>query len=175
MEGLAALAAQGEEGYVSVFSLVHFVAGWLFHLVWVWTSAGAAWVSLFLVASLAVVFEIAENSRMVSYWIWRRTLGRDGQEYRQDSLENSQTDVLVALLGWLGVQLIDLASPTTTARVVMLCAALALLAVFGLLFAARGRAQATPRVLPTEVSVAPLVTAPTAAPLPGRGRVRFVL
>ena len=156
-------AAQGETGYLSIYSIVHFVAGWLWHVVWVWTGAGSTWVSAWLVAVLAIVFELAENSRLVSYWIWRKTLGQDGRAYTQDSLENSQCDVLLALLGWLGVELIDDAtSGATGARIALLCTGLGLFGLFLLLFWLRLRMDRR-RALPTEVMMVamPSITAAT--------------
>ena len=145
MQSFAAQAAQGERGYVTIYSIVHYVSGWVWHLLWQWNDTGSTWLSLFLLATLAIVFELGENSQIVSYWIWSKTLGRDGREYEQDSLENSQCDVLAALVGWLVVELID--TSTLNARIAMLCVALVLLVLFVFLFYVR---QKRTRVLPTK-------------------------
>lgn len=130
MKDFAALVSQGETGYISLFSITHFVAGWLWNLVGQWVGWGPDWLNLLSLATAALVFELAENSRLVSFWIWSRTLGRDGREYQQDTLENAIMDCIFAILGWTGVQLINLASPTLGARLGMLGAALVLLALF---------------------------------------------
>ena len=97
MQSFAAYATQGEDGYLSNWSIVHALFGYSVHLLWKWVPIGApTWLSLFIVAVLACVFELVENEPTMGQKLWTATIGLDAADYRIDALKNAVTDILVA-------------------------------------------------------------------------------
>lgn len=96
---MAAFALRGESGYLSPWSLVHTSVGLSWN--WAWHAAfdqGGVKLNLFFLVLVAIVFELIENNMALMGPLWRR-LGRGLDEFGIDSVSNSQTDVLVAVLG----------------------------------------------------------------------------
>jgi len=127
----ATMLVQGEEGLFTIFSLAHFLWGAVFHLVWLVLALGDAWVSLLIISTAAMVFEILESSKFVGSWVWDHTWGfRMGQKYRPDTLANAFSDALFSNLGFFLIQLAEVLSEGSSgARVGMAigCGAVALL------------------------------------------------
>lgn len=99
MTEIAAFALQGEQGYVTAWTLMHTSTGLLWNGCWhaAFDDDGAR-LNLFLLVVVAIVFELVENNLAIVGPMWRR-LNRDMTHYHTDTLPNSQTDVLVAVLG----------------------------------------------------------------------------
>ena len=177
---------QGENGYASAWSLMHFWSGLAFHAVWAWWIPAATWVSLFVVAVGSSVFELAENAPGLGeeMFSW---MGYDDMVYRPDSQRNSVTDHLFVLGGWLLSQLVHMAAPSSTAFFVLLGTSLIVPVLFYWLFAqeraqwgkkrkqaAAGASTAPIGIPPPQLaSVSAVAEEDTLPPTPRR--VRFVL
>lgn len=145
MQGFAAYATQGEDGYLSNWSIMHTLFGYSVHLLWKWAGVGApTWLSLFMVAVLACVFELVENEPTFGQKLWTATIGLDAADYRIDALKNAVTDILVALLGWVVVELVTELSDALATKVVLLVVGLLSLSVFLAGFAVQQRSRRTP-------------------------------
>lgn len=157
MTRAATLLVQGEQGVFTIFSLPHFLWGAVFHLLWVVLGVGDAWVSGLLISTLAIVFEICENSEFVGTKIWERTWGyRTGERYTPDTLTNSQSDTLFSNLGFFVVQLTEvLADGAAAARVGLAIACGAIALVFLVVFFARQTALEATTVATSEPASAP--------------------
>lgn len=141
------------DAYLSAWSIMHFLSGYLWHVVWAWTTdMWAPWVSLFLFMTLAMVFELLENWRVTGapMWAW---LGYDETTYSGDTASNSVSDLLVSLLGWGVVHLVASFARTPAALGALLGSAGVLFVVF-LLFYRQERKQ-TFGVMKTDVDKYP--------------------
>ena len=155
------LLVQGEDGVFTIFSLAHWLWGALFHFGWIVLELGDAWVSLLIISTAAMLFEIAEASDFVGKWVWGRTLGfHSGLKFRPDSLTNAFSDALFSNLGFLVVQLTEVLTESASAArrgMAIGCGAVGLL--FLVLFFARqtalGRALERPTQTSPVVSVVP--------------------
>lgn len=97
-----------ERGLASNWSVMHWLCGLVWHLVWAWTIGIAewrAWASLFILVVLALVFEILESQFARENVIWS-LLGYGTTYGDGDTVTNASADVLFTLFGWLPVQLL---------------------------------------------------------------------
>ena len=135
---MAAFAIQGESGFLSPWSLVHTSVGLGWNAVWhaVFDEGGAR-LNLFLLVLTAIGFELVENSTAVVGPLWKR-LGRNLDEYGTDSVANSQTDVLVAVLGHGLSELFFATLARTAASVATLVIVGVLVSMFLVYFATAG-------------------------------------
>ena len=130
---------QGEDGFASNWSIMHFLSGLVPHALYAWLLGGDAWISLYVLAFVACVFELVENTPGAGKIMWT-CIGYTTENYRIDSLQNSQCDVLFLLLGWLVAQVVHLLSPGMTAFWVVMGVAAVLFVAFLWLFS-RERAR----------------------------------
>ena len=125
-----ALFAFYETAYLSAWSIMHFLSGYVWHVVWAWASdLWEPWLSLFLLMLLAMVFELLENNPVCGapMWAW---LGYDRTTYAGDTASNSVSDLLCSLLGWGVVHLVATLSMETAALTALLSAGGVLFVVF---------------------------------------------
>jgi hypothetical protein len=61
---------QGEDGFASNWSIVHFLSGCVPHAIWAYWIAAPTWVSLYLLATAASLFELVENSPGAGRIMW---------------------------------------------------------------------------------------------------------
>lgn len=106
-----------ENGFVSAWSTMHFLSGYMWSLIWMAaTSDFLPWLNLLLFAIAAIGFEILENLPRSGAWMWG-FLGYDEKTYTGDSAINSVSDVLVSLVGWVVVRGVLMGAGTTGASV----------------------------------------------------------
>ena len=122
------------DAYLSSWSVMHFLSGYIWQVVWVWaTDMWAPWASLFIFTVLAMVFELLENWRVTGapMWAW---LGYDESTYSGDTASNSVSDLLVSLLGWGVVHLVTSFARTPAALGALLGTAGVLFVAFLVLY-----------------------------------------
>lgn len=149
-----------EQGFASAWSVNHYLSGHCFAILWLWVIHGDDWVGLFILASGASVFELIENARGMGtvMWTW---LGYSATSYHQDSVHNSVSDILFALLGWLVVKLMTLVFGTSTVILgILLGAAGALFAIWAVLFSIERRTVLLAEPRPVIVQPTPLTPFP---------------
>ena len=153
------MGAFDEQGYLSCWSINHFLAGYVPHLIFVYTRTSiAAWVSLFVVTLGALGFELVENNRNIGVEMWR-WLGYSPSSYAPDTVFNSITDVICAEFGWLTVQIVSLVSTSTAVLGVLLGVAGALFVTWAVLFSIERRTVLLPAA-PQPVRIAPAALRP---------------
>lgn len=180
MDGFLGYLVQGEDGFASAWSIMHFLSGMVPHALYAWFVEADAWISLFVLAVAACVFELVENTPGMGriMWTW---IGYTTENYRIDSLQNAVSDVLFLLGGWFVAQIVHLLSSSLTAFGVLMGVAGALFLLFLWLFS-RERAQwLVAKQAASTVPVALVGGAATGGALVGGARsgprpsVRFVL
>ena len=120
--------------YVSTWSIMHYLSGYLWCVVWVWAFNNALiWLNLLLFTTTALVFELLENQKGSGSWMWG-WLGYDEDTYTGDSALNSVSDVLISVLGWLTVRVVTLFTTSAAALGVLLGAAAVLFIAFLYMF-----------------------------------------
>ena len=153
------MGAFDEQGYFSTWSIVHFLAGFVPHLIFVWAHTSVAtWVSLFVVTVGSLVFELVENNRNTGVEMWR-FLGYTPSSYHVDTVQNSITDVICAEFGWLTVQIVSLVSTSTAVLGVLIGVAGALFVTWAVLFYYERRTVLLPAA-PQPVRIAPAALRP---------------
>lgn len=145
------MLVMGEEGLFTIFSLAHFLWGAVFHTVWLVLGMGEAWVSLLIISTAAMVFEIFESSKWVGSWVWDKTWGfRMGLQYKPDTLTNAFSDALFSNLGFFLIQLTEVLSEgRSAARVGMAIGCGVVAFLFAAAFCARQAALGHPLARPT--------------------------
>ena len=127
---MAVFCGWTEIAYVSTCSIMHFLSGYLWCIVWVWAfSDTLPWLNLLLFTASALVFEVLENQKGSGSWMWG-WLGYDTETYTGDSALNAVSDVLISIIGWLIVRIVTLFTTSTVALGAMLGAAGVLFLVF---------------------------------------------
>jgi len=135
---MAAFALRGETGYLSPWSLVHTSVGLGWNALWhALFDQGGARLNLFLLVLVAIAFELLENNLGVMGSLWQR-LGRRMDAFDIDSVSNSQTDVLVAVLGHGLSELFFETLSRTAASVATIVIVAILLVVFAVYFVTAG-------------------------------------
>ena len=131
-----------EDGLVSAWSIMHFLSGYMWSLIWTAaTSDFLPWLNLLLFAIVAIGFEILENLPRSGAWMWG-WLGYDEKSYTGDSAVNTSSDVLISLVGWVVVRGVLMGAGTTGAAVgALLGVAGALLLLFLYLYRIERRVQ----------------------------------
>ena len=176
MRSFLGYLVQGESGFASAWSIPHFLSGLVPHAIWAYFIPADAWISLFVLATLAALFELVENTPGAGkvMWTW---IGYTTENYRIDTLRNAVSDILFLLAGWLVAQVVHLLAPDRVAFWALLGAAGVLVLLFLWLFSLErqkwlrdkeGTNTARPVTIPPVAEPAPLPP-PTAAGL------RFVL
>lgn len=131
-----------ESGFVSAWSIMHYLSGWMWRLIWMFaTDDYLPWVNVLLFTAVALGFEMLENFESTGgpMWAW---LGYDRTTYAGDSAVNSSADVLWSLVGWALARAVLLATGLTGKGLgVTLGVAGALFAVFLYLFRIERRVQ----------------------------------
>ena len=101
-----------EYSYVSTWSIMHFLSGYAWNIVWVFAwDDYMPWLNLWILMAIALFFELLENQPRSGAWMWG-CLGYDETTYDGDSAVNAISDVLFTLAGWGVVKLV--ASFTTS-------------------------------------------------------------
>jgi hypothetical protein len=157
---------QGEPGYYSSFSIVHFLSGFVPHSLWLWWVPAEEWISLLALSTLACLFELLENEPKAAKTVWS-WLGNATSTYRADSLKNAVSDILFLIAGWFVAQVVYMLSPGHATFFVLLGVAALLFVAFLVLNRLEREDWQKRR---TEVGVTTASDAPTDAPT-----VRFVL
>jgi len=94
------LWAWSDDAYVSAWSVMHFLSGYLWNVTWSFAFDGDLPVlNLALFVVLALLFELVENQPKSGRWMWG-WLGYDEESYQGDSALNSVSDVLISVAGW---------------------------------------------------------------------------
>jgi hypothetical protein len=128
-------------GYLSPWSIMHFLSGYLWCIVWVWAFDDIpAWLNLLLFLALASLFEIVENQKGSGSWMWG-FLGYNKKTYTGDTAINSVSDILISAVGWAVVRVSTLESTTNIVLGILLGVAAALFLVFLYLFRIERRIQ----------------------------------
>ena len=100
------LFAWSEKGYLSIWSINHFLSGYLWALIWIWASNDwLPWLNLMLFITVASLWELFENQPANQGWVWR-CFGYKTGDYKGDSVMNAVTDIVVCTLGWLTVRIV---------------------------------------------------------------------
>lgn len=129
------------DGYVSAWSITHFLFGFWWALAWTYSSGDALpWLNLLLMATVACLFELFESTPYGRSFPWG-WLGYDDATYPGDSLANAVTDVIFALVGWTTVRIVVTYTRSTTALLAMLGASAVLCVLFWLLLRVERRVQ----------------------------------
>jgi hypothetical protein len=133
MRDFAAYLLLGEDGFASNWSIMHFLSGAVPHAVWAYWVPGETWVSLYLLAMAACLFELVENTPGAGriMWSW---IGYQEFTYHTDTLRNSVSDIIFLLLGWLVAQLTHMLAPEALAFWVLMGIAAVLFVLFLWLF-----------------------------------------
>ena len=180
MQATVKYLTRGERVWISDWSIVHFLSGLVPHALYAYLLSFDHWISLYVLAVGACLFELFENHRSDGEFLWTG-LGYTGATYSGDSLQNSVCDVLFLLLGWGVAEVVYLITSSMLALYVLLGVAAALLAMFLYLFS-KERAQWAAAVPPATTPPAglppvPVPVVPAQASASGRGpaRVRFSL
>ena len=140
------LCSWNEDAYLSAWSIMHFLSGYLWNVVWTFAFDGALTTlnfALFVVA--ACVFELVENQKGNMFWMWG-WLGYKHSSYTGDTAINSISDVLVSMAGWGAVYAVVAFTRSMLALGLLLGAAGALFVAFLVLFRIerRSRVQEAP-------------------------------
>lgn len=137
--------AWDEFGYVSTWSIMHFLSGYLWNIVWVFAlSDYVPWLNLLLLSLFAVGFEILENQPGSGSWMWG-CIGYDETTYTGDTAINSGSDIFFSLLGWGVVRLVAAFTTSSIALGVLLGVAGGLFIIFLVLFSIERRIQLGPK------------------------------
>ena len=97
---LAPIFSWTDKSFLSAWSIMHFLSGYLWNVVWTWAFDGALPVlNLALLVVVACVFELVENQKGSGDWLWG-SLGYDTTTYTGDSAINAVSDVLLSVVGW---------------------------------------------------------------------------
>ena len=176
MQGAVDFLLRGERVWCSNWSIVHFLVGLVPHALYAYLLTWDHWISLYVLALGACLFELFENGTMFPQRVWGG-LGYTSATYQGDSLQNSVCDVVFALLGWGVAQAVYLLTSSMIALYVLLGVAALLGVLFLWLFhleRARWPTTATAGQ-PMAPAVPPLVSPPAPAPVTTGARVRFTL
>lgn len=123
-----------ERVYVSGWTIMHFLSGYLWNVAWSWATDGwLPWLNLLLLAIVAVAFELLENEKDSGAWMWG-WLGYDTKSYAGDTTSNSNSDVLASLIGWGVVQPIVMTTRSDATLGALLGVAGTLFVIFLVLF-----------------------------------------
>ena len=120
--------------------LLSFIGGFGFNLLWVWLGLGALWISLLVVACVAILSELLLVLAEEQLWSWVRGVlhvGADLWKALVGTQESERYDditaiacVAAAIAGWGVVTLVDeVANGDLVARIVLLCVGSVLLVV----------------------------------------------
>ena len=140
-----------EYAYVSAWSIMHFLSGYMWSVVWAFGFGDVLpWLNLLLFALVATAFEVLENRPASGRWMWG-WLGYDEKTYAGDSATNTAMDVLISLVGWGVVRIVVEFTLETEALAVLLGVAGALFAVFLFLYRIERRIQLGTPPTPTGV------------------------
>ena len=134
-----------EFGYVSAWSIMHFLSGYLWCVVFAWAFRDVLpWVHLLLLLIVALLFELLENQKGAGSWMWGG-IGYDTTTYSGDTALNAVSDVLFTVLGWTVVRIVVMYTTSDVALGVLLGVAGALFAIFLCLFRIERRIQLGPK------------------------------
>ena len=102
-----------EDAYLSPWSIMYFLTGYLWNLVWTWAfDATLPVLNLAILVVVACIFEVLENQDGNTFWIWR-FCGYEEEGYTGDTALNSAMDVLLSP-SWAGGRCRE--SPPSPAR-----------------------------------------------------------
>ncbi len=128
------LWAWSDDAYVSAWSVMHFLSGYLWNVAWSFAADGDLPVLNFaLFVVLALLFELVENQPGSGSWMWG-WLGYTAESYQGDSALNSVSDVLISVAGWGAVYAVVAFTRSMVALGVLLGVAGALFVFFLYLF-----------------------------------------
>jgi hypothetical protein len=134
MNRLVSCLVVGEIGVYSHWTIMHFLSGLVPHAIFVFLTSADHWISLYVLAMIACLFELVENEPGNGEWMWK-FIGYTVVDHKPDTLKNSVSDVVFLLLGWLVSEVVFLlGAPLELGLSLLLGLALVLFVVFIYLF-----------------------------------------